>query len=231
LSSIVQSIYNKKGAGMLHRTDEANEGHFVFGVDLDGVCADYSSAFRQVVASEMGVDPASIGKQDHWGFTESGWPIRDEEHYRELHRIGVTKYHMFATAPIIEGASDALWNLSDAGVHIRVITHRLYVPWGHEDVAGDTARWLQQPREDNGKPLIPYRDLCFMSNKTEVGADLYIDDAPHNVTALRRAGADVICFDRLYNQEVPGLRARGWGEVERIVLDRLRDRGIIGDAP
>jgi 5'(3')-deoxyribonucleotidase len=210
---------------MTHKED-GPAAHFVLGVDLDGVCTDYRAAFRSVVAREVDVDIDAIGPQTHWGFPESGWPIRDEEHYRELHRIGVLQYRMFADAPAIEGASDALWRLSDAGVHIRLITHRLYVPWGHDVVVADTVTWLQTPRESDGRPRIPYRDLCFMGDKTDVGADLYVDDAPHNVLALRRARADVICFDQLYNQHIPGLRGRDWDDVERIVLEHINNRGL-----
>src|ERR1017187_5008946 len=117
----------------MHRIDDTSEGRFVLGVDIDGVCANYGEAFRQVVAKELGVDSDSIGEQTHWGFTESGWPIRDLDHYRELHSIGVTQHHMFATIPVMDGASDSLWRLSDAGVHIRLITPRLYVSWRSEE--------------------------------------------------------------------------------------------------
>ena len=34
-------------------------GEFVLGVDLDGVCADHTAAFRRVVALERGVDEES----------------------------------------------------------------------------------------------------------------------------------------------------------------------------
>jgi 5'-nucleotidase len=200
--------------------------HFVLGVDVDGVLAGYQHIFRTVVAEATGVAEEDIPEQADWDFAKSGWPIRNEEHYRELHLLAVTQYHIFANSPVIEGASDALWHLSDAGVHIRIITHRLYVPWGHAAVMADTAAWLQVPREDNGKPRIPYRDICFMGDKTDVGADLYIEDAPPNIEALRRARSDVICFDQSYNRHLPGLRAKSWPEVERIVLDRVQQRGL-----
>ena len=51
---------------------------------------------------------------------------------------------------------------------------------------------------------IPYRDLCFLGDKPEVEADAYVDDAPHNVEALRAAGNDVIVFDQPYNGHVDG---------------------------
>jgi 5'(3')-deoxyribonucleotidase len=198
---------------------------FVLGVDLDGVVGDYEHIFRLVVADEEGRDPDLLGPQTHWGFGDSGWPIRDEDHYLELHRRGIAKHKMFAEMLPVAGASDALWRLSDAGVHIRIVTHRLYVNWDHESVVAQTVGWLQSPRQD-GRPLIPYRDLCFMGDKTDVGADLYVDDAPHNIAALRANHADVICFDRLYNRNIPGLRAANWDEVERIVMDRVAERGI-----
>jgi 5'-nucleotidase len=203
-----------------------SEEHFVLGVDLDGVCADYESAFRNVVSLETGVDVSELPPQNHWDFKDSGWPIRDEEHYKALHQSAVTKYHMFASMPVIEGASDALWRLSDLGVHMRVITHRLYVSWEHATAVSDTVAWLNQPRSDL-RPLIPYRDLCFMGDKTDIGADLYIDDSPPNIEAMRRVRADVICFDHLYNKDLPGLRAYGWDDVEKIVMSRLSDRGML----
>lgn len=205
----------------------ASNGHFVLGVDLDGVCADYETKFREIVAAEVGVKPGDVPAQTHWGFAESGWPVESEAHYERLHQIGVTKYHMFASMPVIEGASDALWRLSDIGVHIRVITHRLYVSWEHANVTVDTVTWLNQPRGD-GRPLIPYRDLCFMGDKTDVGADLYVEDAPHNIKALREARSDVICFDHLYNRDLPGMRAYNWEEVEEMVIKRMLDHGLLG---
>ena len=108
--------------------------------------------------------------------------------------------------PVIDGCAEALWRLSDAGVWIRIITHRLYVNWGHHEAVADTVAWL----DEHG---IPYRDLCFLGAKPEVQADLYIDDAPHNIEALRAAGNEVIAFAQPYNADVGGLRAATWDEV------------------
>ena len=78
----------------------------------------------------------------------------------------------------------------------------------------DTVNWLDESR-------IPYRDICFLGDKPEVGAHLYIDDAPHNVDALRAAGNDVIVFEQPYNTDLDGPRASGWVEVEDLVLDAM----------
>jgi 5'-nucleotidase len=126
---------------------------------------------------------------------------------------------MFRDMPVLDGVSDALWRLSDAGVWIRLITHRLYANWGHAVAVADTVAWL----DDAG---IPYRDLCFLGQKPQVEADCYIDDAPHNIESLRAAGNPVIVYDQPYNRSLDGPRARDWGEVEQIVLELLLNRGV-----
>jgi len=187
---------------------------FIFGVDLDGVCADYTRAFRGFVAEHKGVDPESLTLDRSWGFDE--WGISHDE-FERLHRAAVTDGRILKSLEPIEGVADSLWRLSDAGVWIRIVTHRLYVNWGHAAAAGDTVEWLDQVR-------IPYRDLCFVGAKADVGADAYIDDGPHNVVALREAGRQVIVFDQPYNRNLPGPRANSWADVEEIVLGWVADK-------
>ena len=121
-------------------------------------------------------------------------------------------------------ATYGLWRLSDAGVWIRIITHRIYGNWGHAVAVGDTVTWLDTVG-------IPYRDLCFLGAKPQVEADCYIDDAPHNVEALRATGAYVIVFDQLYNRHLDGPRAADWTEVEDLVAARVADSGLTLQAP
>lgn len=188
---------------------------FVFGVDLDGVCGDYTSAFRTVAARELGVSEDTLPLERSWDFRE--WDLDRVGGFAALHAKAVSEDRLFATMPPIDGVRDALWRLSDAGVHIRVITHRLYVNWGHAGAVADTVEWLDTQR-------IPYRDLCFLGNKPDVGADIYIDDAPHNIDQLRGAGYEAIVFDQPYNRDIDGLRASDWTAVEEIVMDRAATR-------
>lgn len=189
-------------------------GPFVFGVDLDGVCADYTAAFRTVAAEFLGVDESALPLERSWDFREWGF---DATTYEAVHRIAVLERRILRDMPVIEGAAEALWRLSDAGVWIRVITHRLYVNWSHATAVTDTVTWLDRAR-------IPYRDICFLGAKPEVEADAYIDDGPHNVLALRELGNEVIVFDQPYNRELPGPRARDWAEVEELVEELVARR-------
>ena len=186
-----------------------SDATFVFGVDLDGVCADYTAGFREVVAADRGIAPSDLPVERSWGFEE--WGI-DHDDFERLHRIAVADKRMLRNLPSFDQCADVLWRLSDAGIWIRIITHRLYINWGHAAVVSDTVNWLDEAK-------VPYRDLCFLGDKPEVGADIYIDDAPHNISALRAAGNDVIVFDQPYNAEVEGPRALCWDDVEEIVLD------------
>lgn len=188
---------------------------FILGVDLDGVCADYTGAFRQVVARRLGVPAASLPREVSWDFKE--WGISGHDEFVDLHAEAVLKRRIFATMQPLEGVAEALWRLSDAGVWIRIITHRLIVKEGHAIAVADTCTWL----DAHG---IPYRDILFLGNKPQVEADCYVDDAPHNVDALRDRGNEVIVFDQPYNRHMDGPRARNWHEVEAHVMRMLAGR-------
>lgn len=190
---------------------------FVLGVDLDGVCGDYTAAFREVVAADRGLHPAELPEERSWDFHE--WGIVTAAEFDRLHRLAVLEHGIFRTMPALPGAADALWRLSDAGVWIRIITHRLFVNWGHAVAVADTVAWL----DEHG---VPYRDICFLGAKPEVEADCYIDDATHNVIALRDAGNHVIVYDAPYNRDVEGPRATSWEEVEELVMDRVAEVGV-----
>ena len=180
---------------------------FVLGLDLDGVCGDYNRALRRVLAKKREVAEDSLPLAVSWNFPE--WGLTREE-FLELHEEAVTRHKIFFDMPVIEGAHDALWELSNQGVWIRVITHRLLTSGAHRTVAQDTVSWLDQHR-------IPYRELCFVGHKTEVGADVYIDDSPTNIDSLRANGGNVIVFEQHANLDKPGPRAKNWPEAQALV--------------
>ncbi len=188
---------------------------FVLGVDLDGVCADYEGAFRASVARQLDRDPDTLPPQTVLD-AYSEWGLAFEE-FEQAHTRAVLEDRMFRRMEPLAGVSEGLWQLSDAGVWIRIITHRLLFNWAHETSAADTAYWLDTHR-------IPYRDLCFIGDKPNVGADLYVDDSPGNIVALREAGRAAIVFDQPYNRHLPGPRATGWTDVVARVEAELSAR-------
>jgi 5'(3')-deoxyribonucleotidase len=120
---------------------------------------------------------------------------------------------------MIAGAGPALRRLSNRGIRIRIITHRLVIEHFHRIAVGQTVEWLDR----HG---IPYWDLCFMGEKGAVNADLYVEDGPHNIEALLREQRDVIVFSHAANRhlDVPaGDRARNWVEAEPLIVARFRE--------
>src|SRR4029077_6410780 len=108
-------------------------------------------------------------------------------------------------------APQALRKLSKAGVRIRIITHRLFIKYFHQIAVSQTIQWLDPPD-------VPYWDLCFMQEKSAVGADLYVEDSPSNVERLRAEGAATIVFTNSTNEHLAAPRAANWEEVVEQVL-------------
>ena len=112
---------------------------------------------------------------------------------------------------MIPGARRVLRQLSNEGFRIRIITHRLFIRHFHGLAVSQTIEWL----DHHG---IPYWDLCFMRDKAAVGADLYLEDSPGNIEALKRDGNAVIIVTNSINRHLAGPRADHWEDIERMVL-------------
>jgi len=196
-------------------TQKTKDQEFILGVDLDGVVADYEKAFARISGEILNLGPEHFPQADNWSFVQSNWPFETEEQFRSIHSQAVEKYNMFRNLPVIQGASEALWRLSDGGVRIRIVTHRLVVNNIHAVAVGDTVTWLD---ENN----IPYRDICFVRDKADVGADMYVDDGPSNILSLQEAVGknNVLIYNQLYNQHLAGLRVKNWEDLISEVSNR-----------
>jgi 5'(3')-deoxyribonucleotidase len=189
-------------------------GVFILGVDLDGVCADFYSGIRAIAAEWLGVTEASLPAEVSYGLLEWGLDAAPGG-YLDFHKFAVTQRDLFRILRPIAGCPQALRHLSKDGVRIRIITHRLFIKYFHKQAISQTIEWL----DFYG---IPYWDLCFMQHKTEVGANLYIEDSEKHILQYRKAGSEAIIFTNSTNRHLPGLRADNWTEAEGIVLERFR---------
>ncbi len=194
-------------------THMAPDHHFVLGVDLDGVVADFARGLKPIATEWLGVPPGTLTDEISYGFLE--WNLDAAGGYDALHRFAVKERQLFANLQPIAGAPAALRRISALrDVRIRIITHRLYIHWFHKEAIRQTTDWL----EHHG---IPYWDICFMRDKAAVGADLYLEDSPDNIRALRAAGHEVIIVVNSTNRTLPGPRAENWQEIEAAIHDRL----------
>ncbi|MEM7387480.1 MAG: hypothetical protein AAF514_21285, partial [Verrucomicrobiota bacterium] len=166
--------------------EEDQESVFIFGVDLDGVCADFYRGIRPIAADWLGVDEEELELEVDYGLAR--WGIPDAPGgYRDFHQFAVTQRDLFQSLEPIGGCPQSLRRLSKAGVRIRIITHRLYIKYFHKEAILQTIDWL----DHHG---IPYWDLCFMQHKTHVGADIYIEDSESHILDYRNAGSEVVIF-------------------------------------
>ncbi len=187
---------------------------FVLGVDLDGVCADFYGRMREIVAEWKGVDRSDLSDDFKYGL--EAWGVdREAKEYPRIHRFAVTQRDLFKTMAPIGGSSQALQRLSTEGVHIRIITHRLFIPFFHRVAVAQTVEWLDYYG-------IPYSDLCFMEDKGLVDADVYIEDTEKNIRALEECRRTVITYTNPTNVDMdppPEQRADDWRTVEAMVRE------------
>ncbi|KGM14436.1 5' nucleotidase, NT5C type [Cellulomonas bogoriensis] len=177
-------------------------GYRVLGLDLDGVCADYTGGLRAFCMERTGLPASRFPEPRHYDLTRSGWPFSTTQQYLETHRAAVEAGLFRALRPV-PGVVECLNELSAAQVHIRIVSHRLFLSGLHEQVVADTAAWLEQWG-------IPYMSLCFTGLKDSVDATLHVDDAPHMVESFRAVGGRVLVFDQPYNEHLAGPRLTSW---------------------
>jgi 5'(3')-deoxyribonucleotidase len=194
---------------------------FIFGVDLDGVVGDFYGIIRNIAAEWLNKPLDALTSEVTYGLKE--WGLDELGGYERLHRFAVTQRNMFNDMKPIENAPAILRKLSNKGIRIRIITHRLFLKYSHNTTIRQTIDWL-----DNYD--IPYWDICFMADKGAVGAHVYIDDAPENINNLRKLGCNTIVFTNSTNRELSGPRANDWFEVEKVVMEAREEwrTGTIG---
>lgn len=167
----------------------------ILDVDLDGVCANYSAGLKQYLIDTHQLDPHAHVETNQYTFTkQDGWPFDKADDYLNAH-TNAERHHLYRHLPMIEHANTGLKRLAENGVHIRIVTHRLFVSHMHRLVVSDTAHWLDAHN-------IPYMSLCFTSLKDTLHATAHIDDAPHNIKTLINAGEHVVVFDQPYNRDI-----------------------------
>jgi 5'(3')-deoxyribonucleotidase len=189
-----------------------DESSFILGVDLDGVVGDFYGAMRKIAAEWLDKPVETLPEEVGYGLDE--WGIAEYGGYDRLHRFAVTQRNLFRDMQPLKDAPAVLRKLSNRGIRIRIITHRLFLKYSHKTTVTQTVDWLDSYD-------IPYWDICFMADKGAVGAHVYIDDAPSNVIRLREQGCRTIVFTNSTNRDLPGPRADTWHEVEKLVMNAL----------
>lgn len=125
-------------------------------------------------AGVLKVSPeGAMGQYNSWAVWDD-WGISQGEFFRWW-RLGIEAGAVYGRGPMINGARDALWKLSDAEYHIHIATSRLTKMGMYEKIVENTVGWLR----DNA---IPYRSLTFTDRKQDIQAYAIVDDLEKNMS-------------------------------------------------
>lgn len=184
------------------------------GSDIDETLAGYLPALKPYVARFGNRRIEDLKPPRQWSLVDAGW-CRHPEEYLEFHARAVEE-GLYRNLPVFPNAKEALQRLSDKGVRVLLLTNR-YLPYTDPaQVREDTEYWIRE----NG---IPCDELHIVSSKPSVEADLYIDDAPHNIKEILAAGKKAVVYRQPYNQSVgTAPYVSDWREGETFITrDRL----------
>lgn len=172
----------------------------ILGIDLDGVVANFADAVRETYRVWFDGEIPPWTSWNHY-----------EEHTRfssigELYDWLLDVPGFWRSLEPIPGALGALRDFRDEGHTLKFITHRPDWAWV------DTNEWLK----DYGFGTV---ELHFADDKLSVPAQVYIDDGPHVVEALVKAGGPlVVRYVQPWNVPVKGaVDAESWADVKEIV--------------
>ncbi len=162
------------------------------GIDLDGVIANFNDGWIERYNREFGttIDPASVTFWDGI-HTLTHFDDMDEFWVWSVDLDGASLFRHLTPYP---GSIEALRTLADAGHQIVILSHKPdFAIW-------DTYAWLAEHQ-------VPTREVHLIESKWDIGCDLYLDDADHNLKAYRLHRPDrIICrYVQPWNNPVDGV--------------------------
>ena len=191
-----------------------SDAKFVLGVDLDGVVADFYAGLRVIAAEWLDVPIETLSTNVSFGLSE--WKVDQAPGgYEAFIGFAITQRQLFKQLRPMKGAPAALRRLSSNNVRIRIITHRLFTKYFHQQAVRQTIEWLDHHD-------IPYWDLCFMKDKAAVGADLYLKIRPPTSNNFAQRGITP-SYLRIPPNPSRAAACGNWTEMESMILDAQAD--------
>lgn len=192
---------------------------YILGVDLDNCVVNYTDALKNYM---MNVNP-SFTENDFpapvsYNFADSGWPFNNIEEFIETHNAAVRE-GMFRAARPMENVAEEIDRLRSEGVHIRIVTHRIFSFDDKEQAIIDTIMWLKSHK-------VNFDSICFDGDKGDIVCDGFVDDAPSNIESIRMSNsAYCFAFNQSYNKDIDGPRVYNWKDAVEKVLEHKKKIG------
>lgn len=161
------------------------------GIDLDGVCYDFSASVRRFLCR---TDAYAMRHPEpvRWEFYED-WGYSLDQFINTCHD-GVDAGVIFTHGEPYPNTAEAFMRIKAAGHSIHIVTDRSFGSPGAS--ASATLGWLAA----HG---LSYDSITFTADKTAANVDVMVDDKPANYEALRAAGVDAYLLTRAWNKHVP----------------------------
>lgn len=171
----------------------------LIGLDIDGVLVDFQGGWLRTYNRWFDRD-LRIEDATEWGSLVDLTHFQDEGAFFDWVK-DVPGF--WAGLEPIPGALGGVWQLKQAGHRLEYITHR---PEGAEL---DTYDWFGRH-----VPAAAYSKPHFTKDKSKIPCQLYVDDAPKVIRALRAKGLPVIRYEHPWNEgvEATGV-AHSWAEL------------------
>ncbi len=177
-------------------------------IDLDGVVANFNEGWIRFYNRQFGTS-LDVSQVDAWDVIPK---LTRFAHMGEFwdwaeHLDGASLFRHLEPFP---DAIPALVTLAGWGHTIVIVTTK------PDFAVGDTFAWI-------GEHGIPTTEVHITEDKEQVAADVYLEDAPHQLYRLRRHRPEVVVvrFARPWNHEIPGTETvESWAEFLALV-DRL----------
>ena len=124
----------------------------------------------------------------------------------------------FTNLEPIPGAIEGMKTLHDEG-HELIIATKCPTSAGiafHGKIA-----WMRKHL-----PFVDVDNFVAIQRKDLLIGDVLLDDSPSNIKLFQKMGRAVVIFDRPWNRDLPGLRAKNWGEFIQMVRSTVRVGGM-----
>lgn len=179
----------------------------IVGLDIDNVLADFQGGWAARYEQAFDRKPTVLNTWDalvdgtHFNTAAEFWAWADSVpgFWRDL--------------PPVKGATGGVYDLLEAGHQLVLITNR------HPETRLQTFDWVEKhwPLLRRGLPQI---NFVKHGEKGKIPAQIYVDDSPNELTALKAEKPAVVRFKQPWNKdlEVPGLlTAATWRDLVDLI--------------
>lgn len=189
--------------------------------DIDGTLAETFKGFHDFITTTFALDHGDVREHVHYHDPLGSYSVEHHERIRP-YLTAVFQYGehgVLSEAATLPHALDTLHALHTRNLVSGYVTRR------NPRLKPLTQAWLDQHGFPS-KPLIHVEENEPKSVRVrELGADVMVEDAPHEAEELAAAGLNVILIDRPYNREVTGAgitRVHTWLEFENAIRPYLK---------